>query len=674
VSDLTRYEKELAQELKNLPLPNEDAAWEDMSKLLDKDRDKGAPPPNWGNIALGSLMGAALLIALLWLSIGSHKTDKGSVNNKTITAGNTTNNNSPQANNNDTKSTVENNGVTTSNNNTTSAIKNDVKNNTGISNIKATNNNTINSGTTSVNTNDTKNNTENQNDQSGTNNTVDAHTNSTNSEDTKNNTRNNNEQLSTNNGVSHIVKNTNSNSKKNDVASNTINSDKKYTGNDGIRNHHGKNIVTANTVVKNSTNNHSNTIATSITTTDLNSNHFQSANKRINHNGYQLNNKKRPLNNTIARSTTKKSLQNADAIDNNDVSSDGIEAATTDIKEKKTEVKRINNKAHHTALAYHQHATAAVFSKKSHLYTSKKNTVVISKSKTKINISTAGTVNDDVEEMDTTDNTRLIKIGTAILAKKKAKHPVIKKDTANTLVAAATKDATKKKDEKKKQLNIAVGIAEQQAMRLTCDCIYPNDAYTKTSLATDYIPSVFVRIQPAKKWFVQAEFKYKAPQYLQEALYSSKVQNQPLNYVTTTSVLKKVYYNQVPLSFDYYIIPNWSVGVGVIYNNLAGHVSQQDVRKKMYGSANDSVISSTIVTNNSNDSNITITKNSFQGLIESQYQWKQLSFGVRYAIGLQSYLKYNDPTSGNTIDKKNDALTLFVRYDLWDPKRKRKKK
>ena len=82
MSDITRYEKELAQELKKLPLPNEDAAWDDMSKLLDKDNDRGGIPPNRGNIVWGSLIGALLIGALLFF-VYKRSTDTRLVNNQT---------------------------------------------------------------------------------------------------------------------------------------------------------------------------------------------------------------------------------------------------------------------------------------------------------------------------------------------------------------------------------------------------------------------------------------------------------------------------------------------------------------------------------------------------------------------------------------------------------------
>ena len=107
----------------------------------------------------------------------------------------------------------------------------------------------------------------------------------------------------------------------------------------------------------------------------------------------------------------------------------------------------------------------------------------------------------------------------------------------------------------------------------------------------------------------------------------------------------------------------------MIYNNFAGQVSQQDVRKSLYGGT-DSTISSSTSTSTYN-TNLTFRKNSFQGLIEGQYVWNRFTFGARYAIGLQNYLTYTSP-AGNLVEKKNDALIVFIHFELWDHKRKKK--
>ncbi|HTC01032.1 MAG TPA: hypothetical protein VK705_10145, partial [Ferruginibacter sp.] len=381
---------------------------------------------------------------------------------------------------------------------------------------------------------------------------------------------------------------------------------------------------------------------------------------------------------TRSRANTKRSLKNNNTATNNNIPGNNTNALVTS-----SSSDNISATHNHTKSTYYKYSIASVSTKNNKVHSKKGNNIGAStKSKTQFNIASS-TPESNEENIDTA---QLIKIGQYVLANKKAKHHIIKKDTSTIKpLVLTTKDSSttaKKKDNNKKQLRISAGIAEQQAIRLNCDCVYPNDAYTTSSLVTDYIPSVYIRIQPSKKWFVQAELKYKAPQYIQEQLYRESVQDLPFDYTTTTYVIKKVYYNQVPLSFDYYIIPHLSIGVGVIYNNYAGQVSQQDIRKKLYGTTADSVISSRIISDRNDSNFITFTKNSFQGLIEGQYDWRRFSIGARYAIGLQPYLKYNTDQinngispapSNNVVEKKNDALTIFIRYELWDSRGKKKK-
>jgi hypothetical protein len=288
-------------------------------------------------------------------------------------------------------------------------------------------------------------------------------------------------------------------------------------------------------------------------------------------------------------------------------------------------------------------------------------------SKTKINITNYDLENEDEVYINTVDKSKLINIGKLVLIKKKSKLALAdnRKDTCTikSLVVNKPKDGSKEK------FHIAVGIADQQSVRLACDCIYPNDAYTKTSLVRDYIPSIYVRLYAKRKWFAQVEFKYAAPQYIQEQLYKNIEQNNPLNHLVTSYVLKKVYYNQVPISFNYFIRRNLSIGLGIIYNNFYGGVTQIDLNKKLFASLNDSLVSSKIVTSQSDSNFITIAKNSFQGLLQGQYQWRNFSFGARYAIGLQPYIKYNDPVTNKLSEKKSNALNIFISYTLWDSKK-----
>ena len=245
-----------------------------------------------------------------------------------------------------------------------------------------------------------------------------------------------------------------------------------------------------------------------------------------------------------------------------------------------------------------------------------------------------------------------------------------KKDTiiSNALIKKGTDSsvAIGKKKASSRKFYIAVGLAAQQSINTSCNCDgYSNDNSKVTPLFTDYLPSVYVRLYHRNKWFIQSEFKYAAPQYIDESMYKAILQIKPLDYITTSYLLKKIYYNQGSMGFNYFIFPNWSAGMGVIYNRLSGVYIQEDVQKKLYGIAYDSLISSRIIKSQNDSNAVSIVKNDIQVLFETQYKWKYFSLGARYAFGLQPYIKYTDPFLGSPVQKKNNSLNVFIRYELW---------
>ncbi len=72
MSELLPYENELANQLHNLPLPDENMAWADMKRRLDEDDDNIAPVW-WRGCALWGLLGMILFVAGCWLV--KHKID-----------------------------------------------------------------------------------------------------------------------------------------------------------------------------------------------------------------------------------------------------------------------------------------------------------------------------------------------------------------------------------------------------------------------------------------------------------------------------------------------------------------------------------------------------------------------------------------------------------------------
>lgn len=130
-----------------------------------------------------------------------------------------------------------------------------------------------------------------------------------------------------------------------------------------------------------------------------------------------------------------------------------------------------------------------------------------------------------------------------------------------------------------------------------------NSQGRKNSLG-DYVPSIYVRIYKEKKWFIQGEFRYGAPQYTKDIVFSriNKIDSSGMLNGFEQSRVQKTFYHQLPFSFNYYLAPNLSLGAGASYNRFSKAIIQQET-----GSASpsqvDSLISQNVVIQKKADSN-----------------------------------------------------------------------
>jgi hypothetical protein len=230
---------------------------------------------------------------------------------------------------------------------------------------------------------------------------------------------------------------------------------------------------------------------------------------------------------------------------------------------------------------------------------------------------------------------------------------------------------SKKDSSQKNKFSYAAGLGLFQQLPLGGQKLTPYNAEGRKGSIADYIPSVYFRMIRDKKWFVQAEFRYGAPHYNKEFLYDKQVDT--FSSIITSTSLKKTFYHQLPVTFNYFITPRWSVGAGVTWNKFVSAVSTQDVIHHNFQTGTDSVIVQGKIISTKDDSlryvyNSNFVKSYFQGVFETQYQWNRFSVGIKYSFGLQPYIKFRLP-GGTEQEEKNQSINIFLRYDLWRSKK-----
>jgi hypothetical protein len=234
--------------------------------------------------------------------------------------------------------------------------------------------------------------------------------------------------------------------------------------------------------------------------------------------------------------------------------------------------------------------------------------------------------------------------------------------------ADSTNKNIKKDSSIKPLIYFSAGLGLHQQLPINGEKLTPYNSLGRKSSLADYIPSVYFRMYKENKWFIQSEFRYGAPQYTKEILYiQKKVLDTLTNTTTSTSNrLKKTFYHQLPVSFNYFVLPHFSIGAGFTWNKFSSAIIEQEVKETNNITMVDSNQVLTILHSKKSDSNF--VKSYFQALIETQYEWKRFSFGARYSFGLQPYLKFQLP-GGQQQEEKNDALQIFIRYNLWQSKK-----
>ena len=266
------------------------------------------------------------------------------------------------------------------------------------------------------------------------------------------------------------------------------------------------------------------------------------------------------------------------------------------------------------------------------------------------------------------DSSLLSKIDSVITTPKNDSLSKTEQKKDSTIANASVKKDTSVK----RPIFFSAGIAIHQQLPVAGQQLTPYNSLGRKGSIADYIPSVYFRINKKDRWFVQAEFRYGAPQYIKEFEYRQKIvpdtgQNPTLSTVTS-SKLKKTYYHQLPLTFNYIVLPNWSVGAGIQWNKFYGLVSEKAVSIRDNLSQQDTVVSKVII-RESVDSATEFKKSYLLGVIETQYQWKRFSLGARYTFGLQPYIQFTLP-GGSQQNERSQSIQVFLRYQLWRSKEK----
>lgn len=252
---------------------------------------------------------------------------------------------------------------------------------------------------------------------------------------------------------------------------------------------------------------------------------------------------------------------------------------------------------------------------------------------------------------------------------------VRKKDSSAISKSKTDSSLTKKKEDstKKKSFSVSIGAGIYQQLPVAGQSWIPYNALGRKGTLMDYIPSLTLRLNREDKWFFQSEFRYGAPQLNKEQLYSQQTDtNQATQKVNiNSSTVRKTYYHQVPLTFNYYVLPGLAIGGGMTWNRFYSAVSENEIMVRDLNTGLDTIlIPAQTFRIRKADSNF--VKSFWQAVFETSYRRRKFSAGLRYSFGLQPFIRFDLPgLPGQSM--KNSSFQLFLRYELWRSRKKENK-
>ncbi|GGA98110.1 hypothetical protein GCM10011511_21770 [Puia dinghuensis] len=194
---------------------------------------------------------------------------------------------------------------------------------------------------------------------------------------------------------------------------------------------------------------------------------------------------------------------------------------------------------------------------------------------------------------------------------------------------------------------------------------------------TDYLPSLYFRFYPRESYYIQARLTIHSPQYTHSQLIdssggdTSQLQGWQsyLQYNTTT--LKKLYYNDLELSFHYHLVDGLWLGAGVQLSLLSGAVGwKEQILHPTFAGGRDTVMQSgAFGLAASGGVYNELPKKDWRAMLQVDYSWRRWTLSVNYKQAIHAYTDWLP--IGYRNHYRNSSLGIYLSYDLWERKRRK---
>lgn len=191
-----------------------------------------------------------------------------------------------------------------------------------------------------------------------------------------------------------------------------------------------------------------------------------------------------------------------------------------------------------------------------------------------------------------------------------------------------------------------------------------------TGTLGDYIPVPMVRYYFSPRLYVQLEAQINTPQYTKKNLVAVQTKIDSLTPVQTVQrsvSINKLFYFNVPVSVHYTVIDHLDVGAGLQYSRLTNGIG---VFNSNYNNGGSDSLATETKSFKGDSVYREIRTHEFRFLVDANYTWKHFVLGIRYNEALSKFI-HVEIQPGQITQARNSSLQLYLRYILWDGRKKK---
>jgi hypothetical protein len=262
------------------------------------------------------------------------------------------------------------------------------------------------------------------------------------------------------------------------------------------------------------------------------------------------------------------------------------------------------------------------------------------------------------------------------------RKPVVKDSTNKKPLPPPTPSPTpKKKPEKKREGGFMVGIGLNQFFTIGGQQASSWNSGGITGTLSDYIPVPMIRYYFNSRLYVQLEAQINTPQYTKKNLVITETgvdSSGPTTSTQSSVSVNKLFYFNVPLSVHYTIFDHLDLGAGLQFSRLTNGIGvfSDDVYSINANGPSRTIVpvqtqTQTQTKSFKGDSTYREIKTSeFRFLLDASYTYQHFILGLRYNQALSKFIDVR-LSSGQITQARNSSLQLYLRYILWDGRKKK---